>query len=56
MAPACQALSAGAWVRLPFSTTPTGAATATVLSGTGATATVYVDRSTPSGFYAVARL
>lgn len=51
-----QALSAGAWVRLPFSTTPTGAATATVLSGTGATATVYVDRSTPSGFYAVARL
>ena len=51
-----QALSAGAWVRLPFSTTPTGAATSTVLSGTGATATVYVDRSTPSGFYAVARL
>ena len=51
-----QELSAGAWVRLPFSTTPTGDATATVLSGTGATATVYVDRSTPSGFYAVARL
>ena len=51
-----ETLSAGAWVRLPFSTTPTGAATATVLSGTGATATVYVDRSTPSGFYAVARL
>ena len=51
-----QELSAGAWVRLPFSTTPTGAATATVFSGTGATATVYVDRSTPSGFYAVARL
>jgi len=51
-----EALSAGAWVRLPFSTTPTGAATATMLAGTGATATVYVDRSTPSGFYAVARL
>jgi nitrite reductase/ring-hydroxylating ferredoxin subunit len=51
-----ETLSAGAWVRLPFSTTPTGAATATVLSGTGATATVYVDRNTPSGFYAVARL
>jgi Rieske Fe-S protein len=51
-----ESLSAGTWVRLSFSTTPTGAATATVLSGTGATATVYVDRSTPSGFYAVARL
>ena len=51
-----EALSAGAWVRLPFSTTPTGAATATMLAGTGATAIVYVDRSTPSGFYAVARL
>jgi Rieske Fe-S protein len=51
-----ESLSAGAWVRLSFSTTPTGAATSTVLAGTGATATVYVDRSTPSGFYAVARL
>jgi nitrite reductase/ring-hydroxylating ferredoxin subunit len=51
-----QELNAGAWVRLPFSTTPTGAATATALSGNGATATLYVDRSTPSGFYAVARL
>jgi Rieske Fe-S protein len=51
-----QELDAGAWVRLPFSTTPADTATATVLSGTGTTATVYVDRSTPTGFYAVARL
>ena len=51
-----QEVNAGAWVRLPFSTTPADAATATVLSGTGATATVYVDRSTTTGFYAVARL
>ena len=51
-----QSLNSDAWVRILFSTTPTGDATSTTLSGTGATATVYVDRSTPSGFYAVARL
>lgn len=51
-----QSLSTGTWVRLPFSTTLTGAATATVFAGTGAAATLYVDRTTPLGFYAVARL
>jgi nitrite reductase/ring-hydroxylating ferredoxin subunit len=51
-----ESLAAGAWARIPFSTTPTGAATSTVHSGDGAPATVYVDRDASTGFYAVARL
>ena len=39
---------------VPSSTTETGAATSNVLSGTGATATLYVDRTAAAGFYSVA--
>ena len=41
------------WTVAPFATTANGAATATVFSGTGALATLFVDRAAPSGFYAV---
>jgi nitrite reductase/ring-hydroxylating ferredoxin subunit len=51
-----QSLSTGAWTRIPFSATPEGAATSTTLTGNGSPVTVYVDRSTANGFYAVARL
>jgi len=51
-----ESLATGGWARIPFSTTPTGAATSTVHSGDGSAATVYVDRDASTGFYAVARL
>jgi len=42
-----------AWAITPFATTANGAAASTVLTGTGATATVFVDRVSATGFYAV---
>jgi len=51
-----ESLATGGWARIPFSTTPTGAAASTVHSGDGSAVTVYVDRDAPTGFYAVARL
>ena len=41
------------WTITPFATTANGVATATVFNGTGAMATLFVDRGTPSGFYAI---
>ena len=41
------------WTITSFATTANGAATATVFTGTGAMATLFVDRTTPTGFYAV---
>jgi len=42
-----------AWVITPFATTANGAATATVFTGSGAMATLFVDRASQTGFYAV---
>ena len=42
-----------AWTTVPFATTPNGATSQTVLAALGLPATVYLDRTTPSGFYAV---
>ena len=42
-----------AWAIIPFATTVNGTASNMVLTGTGATATVFVDRVTETGFYAV---
>jgi len=39
---------------VPFSTTETGAATTNLLTGNNSTVTVFVDRTTGSGFYSVA--
>jgi hypothetical protein len=41
------------WVITQFATTANGAATSTLLTGTGSTATVFVDRASATGFYAV---
>jgi len=41
------------WAIASFATTAAGAATSTVFNGTGSMATLFVDRATPSGFYAV---
>jgi nitrite reductase/ring-hydroxylating ferredoxin subunit len=50
-----QALSDSGIV-VPFATTLAGSTTNTVLNGTGNPATVYVDRTSKSGFYAVSML
>jgi Rieske Fe-S protein len=50
-----ESLSGGDWMTVNFATTPGGAATQTVLQGTGATATVYVYRGAATGFYAITR-
>jgi len=44
---------ADAWTIVPFSITPGGSASQTVLLATGAPASLYLDRTTPSGSYAV---
>jgi len=41
------------WTRATFATTPSGPANQTSLIGAGGDVSVYVDRSTASGFYAV---
>jgi Rieske Fe-S protein len=41
------------WVTVPFATTSTGAATNTVLTGSGSAKTVYVDRTSAAGFYTI---
>jgi len=41
------------WSVVPFATTIAGAADTTILAGDGATATVFVDRTTTTGFYCV---
>jgi Rieske Fe-S protein len=41
-------------VEIPFSTTPTGAATETQLTGNGGIKAVYVDATLPKGFFSVA--
>jgi hypothetical protein len=41
------------WTRASFATTPTGPVNQTSLVGSGGDVSVYVDRSTASGFYAV---
>lgn len=41
------------WTTAPFATTPTGPANQTSLVGSGNDVSVYVDRSTASGYYAV---
>ena len=41
------------WAITSFATTANGAATATVFTGTGAMATLFVDRASATGFYAV---
>ena len=41
------------WTRTAFATTPTGPANQSSLVGSGGDVSVYVDRSTASGFYAV---
>jgi len=43
----------GAWAITPFAITVNGAATSTVFTGTGSMATVFVDRASETGFYAV---
>jgi Rieske Fe-S protein len=48
-----QSLSA-TWTVVPFATTLTGAADTMVLTGDGSTATVFVNRTTMTGFYSVA--
>jgi Rieske Fe-S protein len=45
---------ASPWTRVPFSTTAAGPATATVFAGKGVPSEVFVDRTTESGFYAIA--
>ncbi|PYJ96629.1 MAG: hypothetical protein DME23_19735 [Verrucomicrobia bacterium] len=45
---------AGAGVVVPFATTIGGAATATVLTGNNAAATLFVDRTSDAGFYSIA--
>src|SRR5207249_7958890 len=42
------------WMIIPFATTPDGPADQTFLTANGAPATMYVDRATATGFYAVA--
>jgi len=42
------------WTRAAFAATPSGPANQTSLLGSGADVSVYLDRSTASGFYAVA--
>jgi nitrite reductase/ring-hydroxylating ferredoxin subunit len=49
------ALGTGAWSSVPFSTTVDGAATQTALNGNNAKATVFVEPSSQSGFYAILR-
>lgn len=44
------------WTVVPFATSVTGAADTMVLTGDGSTATVFVDRTTATGFYCVAIL
>ena len=44
---------ADAWAVIPFSTTPEGAPTQTVLPGNDDIAVVYLDRTTETGFYIV---
>jgi nitrite reductase/ring-hydroxylating ferredoxin subunit len=41
-------------IPVPFATTPSGSAINTILTGTGNAASVYVDRTSDSGFYMVA--
>jgi Rieske Fe-S protein len=41
------------WAITAFATTAAGAAGSTVFNGTGAMATLFVDRATPTGFYAI---
>jgi Rieske Fe-S protein len=43
-----------AWTVVPFATTSTGTANTTVYTGNGAPATIYVDRTAATGFYAIA--
>ena len=43
-----------AGVIVPFATTASGQATATVFTGTGAAATLYVDQTSSAGFYTIA--
>ena len=50
-----QSFGAGDWSPVPFSITPSGQATTTVFTGQGAPATVYVDSTAVTGFYAVVR-
>jgi len=45
-----------AWTVVPFATTPGGPAVNTVLAGTGSIATVYANRTTAAGFYAISIL
>jgi nitrite reductase/ring-hydroxylating ferredoxin subunit len=42
-----------AWAITPFATTANGTTTNTILTGTGSPATVFVDRTSATGFYAV---
>jgi hypothetical protein len=48
-------VSGGSWVQVPFATTPDGAVTQTVFTGTNSKATVYVEGSQQYGFFAVVR-
>jgi hypothetical protein len=48
-------LAAGSWAAVPFSTTLEGAATQTTLTGNNAKATVFVEPSSTTGFYAISR-
>jgi Rieske Fe-S protein len=41
------------WASVPFATTPQGPANQDVLLGNGELNTLYLDRTTPTGFYAV---
>ena len=49
-----QSLLGDAGVVVPFATTIGGAATATVLTGNNAVATLFVDRTSDAGFYSIA--
>jgi Rieske Fe-S protein len=49
------ALTGGAWAAVPFATTIDGVAALTPLTGNNAKATVYVEPTSESGFYAVGR-
>ena len=49
-----QSLLGDAGVVVPFATTIGGAATATVLTGNNAAATLFVDRTSDAGFYSIA--
>jgi Rieske Fe-S protein len=43
----------GSWSVVPFSTTPTGALTTKFITGNGQPASLYVGRTTPTGFYSI---